>query len=89
MPVDAIKHGRGNPYAGAVGSTVTEAKRNAITLRDAERDERHRVANGRLPAPRQCNQDMDDTTVVPVEVNDPLEAAARKAEEAYRKTRWR
>jgi len=32
---------------------------------------------------------MDDTTVVPVEVNDPLEAAARKAEEAYRKTRWR
>ncbi|MFC3620891.1 hypothetical protein ACFOPS_21945 [Ralstonia solanacearum] len=89
VPVDAIEHGRGNPYAGAVGSTVTEAKRNAITLRDAERDERHRIANGRLPAPRQCNQDMDDTTVVPVEVNDPLEAAARKAEEAYRKTRWR
>jgi len=31
---------------------------------------------------------MDDTTVVPSEVNeDPLEAAARVAEEAYRKAR--
>ena len=57
-------------------------------LRDAEHYERHRVANGLLPSPRQRNQDMDDTTVVPSEVNeDPLEAAARVAEEAYRKAR--
>jgi hypothetical protein len=85
--VDSIERGRGNVYAGAVGQTKTRAKQNGAALRDSEIAQKQRVAYG-LPSssvpPMQLDKivaPFDDTSD-----DDPLAAAARLAEDEYRKS---
>ncbi len=84
--INAIEQGRGNPYAGAIGNSVTNAKQNAKALRETELDERQRAAYELPPSSSQNQPDADN---VPAEDSseDQLAAAARQAEDTYRETR--
>ena len=84
--IDSIEYGRGNAYAGASGATVTQAKQNGNAWRDAELAERQRAAYGVSP-PSAGDAAQVNAANVPFEdaSDDLLAAAARKAEEAYRR----
>lgn len=81
--LNAIEQGRGNPYAGAVGSSVIKAKQNGSASREDELNERQRIAYGQSPSSPRKQPDTDNApTEAPGE--DELAVAAREAENAYR-----
>jgi len=84
--VDSYERGRGNSYAGAVGVTRTQAKRNGRASRASEFAEIERAVylpfSDRQAAPVNPPQ-WDDVE----DMDDPLAAAARRLEEAYLSTK--
>ena len=87
--MDAIEYGRGNVYAGAVGTTLTKAKQNGTALRDHEHTERERAAYGLPPPVVRLERDRSPLTNVAANSDvhvddDPLAAAARAAENRFR-----
>ncbi|AYQ41736.1 hypothetical protein BLA9940_05366 [Burkholderia aenigmatica] len=80
--VDSYERGRGNSYAGAVGVTKTQAKQNGRASRANEFAEIERAvylpSSDKQPTPANTPQ-WDNVE----DMDDPLAAAARRAEEAY------
>lgn len=83
--VDAFERGRGNSYAGAVGSSRTQAKSNGRALRDEELGDKQR--NAYLPNAPARTPPADNASEVFEDFDDPLAAAARSAEKTHLETR--
>lgn len=85
--LDAIERGRGNPYAGAVGHSKSQAKLSGAAKREAGLADRQARAYNLERAAASAAQGDNKTWTLEEQIeSDPLLAAAQRAEAEYRET---
>jgi len=85
--IDDIEMARGNPFAGAIGKTLRNARRNSTAHRERELTRKQRAAYGLPPEnPPGSGAQTGASETPEAFADDPLAAATRQAEEAFRKS---
>ncbi|SKC83735.1 hypothetical protein SAMN05445504_3722 [Burkholderia sp. CF099] len=82
--IDDIEMARGNPFAGAIGKTLRDAKRNSTAYREDELAKKQRAAYGLPPENPPSPGAQPPASETPVDfASDPLAAATRDVEETF------
>ncbi|MEM5316827.1 hypothetical protein [Paraburkholderia sp. JHI869] len=85
--IDDIEMARGNPFAGAIGKTLRDARRNSTAHRESELAKKQRAAYGLPPENPPGSGAQAGASETPEGfADDPLAAATRQVEEAFRKS---